>query len=319
MKKFYSYLIASFFSVMLVSAAPATGLQFSGAATSYMDLGQQAAFSPTQFTIEAWVNYQSFSGAYVLSTEGSAAGSGGNQGFVLRLSGSKLQLSMGSNADWPNLTGTTDLLLNTWYHIAATYSGTEINLYVNGVLDASATITTPMVTSVQNLCIGEGSMWKSRLFVGQMADLRFWNVVRTASEIAANMSTSLVGTESGLVADWKMNEGSGSVVADATGAYNITKQPDVAWFGVVNAVNSVYSNSTNIESAFYGRSVEVSNKTNSRLQFVIYNVTGQTVMTDYVNAGCKLQKQMTYLCGSYILRVVAEDGSTYTQKFILAN
>ncbi|MDP4238554.1 MAG: LamG domain-containing protein [Bacteroidota bacterium] len=230
MKKFYSFLVASLFSVMLVSAVPTTGLQFSGVATSYIDLGQQATFSPAQFTVEAWVKFQSLSGAYILSTEGSAAASGGNQGFVLRVTGSKLQLSLGANTEWPNVTSTTDILVNTWYHVAATYSGSEMKLYINGVLDASVIAAAPMVTSVQNVCIGEGSMWKGRLFTGQMADLRFWNVVRAQVDIAADMTSTLTGTEPGLVADWKMNEGSGTFVGDATGVYGFTKPADVAWF-----------------------------------------------------------------------------------------
>jgi hypothetical protein len=318
MKKFYSFLIASLFSVMLVTAAPTTGLQFSGIATSYIDLGQQTAFNSTQFTIEAWVNFQSLTGAYIISTEGSAAASGGNQGFVLRVTGTKLQLSLGANNAWPNLNSTTDILVNTWYHVAATYSGTEINLYINGVLDASTTITTPMVTSVQNLCIGEGSMWKNRLFIGKMADLRFWNVVLSATDIAGSMSTSLTGKEAGLVADWKMNEGAGAVVADATGTYNITKSADVAWFDLGAGVNPVYKNSSNIESVFSGRTLSVTNKTTARLHLTIYSISGQQIMTESVNAGNKFEKQLSYQRGSYILNCVSEDGSTYTEKIIIS-
>jgi len=39
MKKFYYFMVASLFSMLLVSAAPTTGLQFSGVTSSYIDLG----------------------------------------------------------------------------------------------------------------------------------------------------------------------------------------------------------------------------------------------------------------------------------------
>ena len=315
MKNFYSYLIASLFSVMIVTAAPTTGLQFSGLATSYIDLGQKTAFSPTQFTIEAWVNFQSLTGAYILSTEGSAAGSGGNQGFVFRVTGTKLQLSLGANAAWPNLNSTTDILVNTWYHVAATYSGTEIKLYINGVLDASTTITTPMVTSVQNLCIGEGSMWKSRLFVGQMADLRFWNVVRTASEIAANKSTSLMGSETGLIADWKMKEGTGTAVADVTGANLFTKPNDVAWFGVTNAVNSVLSDK--IETTLIGKTLRILNNYTSCVNVSICTLSGQKLFESKVNSGGNIEKKLNNMTGVFLLRYISEDGFTHAVKFVL--
>lgn len=230
MKKLYSFFLASLLSVMFAFAAPTTGLQFSGAATSFIDLGPQAAFSSSQFTVEAWVNYQSLSGAYIISNEGWTNATG-SEGFSLRIGGSKMEFVLGANTEWPSLQSTMDIQLDTWYHVAATYSGTEMKLYINGVLDASKTITNPMILSTQNVSIGEGSMWKGRLLNGKLGDLRFWNVVRTDAEIAANMSSSLTGKEAGLVANWKMNEGANSqTIADATGNYNITKPADVAWF-----------------------------------------------------------------------------------------
>jgi hypothetical protein len=44
-----------------------------------------------------------------------------------------------------------------------------------------------------------------------------WSVFRTATEIQANMRVMLRGTEPGLVAYYKFDEGSGMTVADATG------------------------------------------------------------------------------------------------------
>lgn len=229
MKTNYFFLIVSLFFVMQVSGAPTTGLQFTGASASYINVGQNSAFSPTQFTVEAWVYYQSTSGGYVISNEG-WDGTNGAQGFSIRTSGTKIELVLGSNGSWPSLQSSTDIPLNTWFHLAATYSGTEMKLYVNGVENASTSAITPMVTSNQNLSIGEGSMWKDRRFTGKMGDMRFWNVVRTQSEIFAAMSSSLVGTETGLVANWKMNEGTGSQVADVKNSFNLTKPDEVLWF-----------------------------------------------------------------------------------------
>jgi hypothetical protein len=123
MKKFYTFFLASFFSVMFAYAAPTTGLQFSGAATSFIDLGPQAAFSTPQFTVEAWVNYQSHAGSYIMSNEGWKQETGA-EGFSLRLFETKMELALGANAEWPVVRSTMDIQLDTWYHVAATYSGT---------------------------------------------------------------------------------------------------------------------------------------------------------------------------------------------------
>lgn len=316
MKKIYSFLVVSLFSVMLLSAAPTTGLQFSGASTSYIDCGANSAFAPAQFTIEVWAYYESTSGGYIISNEG-WDGANGSQGFSLRTSGSKIEIALGANTGWPSLKSTTDISLNTWMHITATYSGSELKLYVNGVEDATAAVTTPMVASNQSLCIGEGSMWKDRRFTGKISDLRLWNVAKTQAEIAVDMTSALTGIEAGLVAGWKMNEGVGATVADITGVYNLTKPDEVAWFGPVAGVESVGGNVINIESAINGRTLEVANNTNGKLQLAVYTPTGQKVLEDVVKTGAKFQKQLTNISGSYILKCTAEDGSVYAKRFIV--
>jgi hypothetical protein len=52
---------------------------------------------------------------------------------------------------------------------------------------------------------------------GKIDEFRVWSVFRTAAEIQANMRVMLRGTEPGLVAYYKFDEGSGMTAADATG------------------------------------------------------------------------------------------------------
>lgn len=53
---------------------------------------------------------------------------------------------------------------------------------------------------------------------GYLSELRFWSQARTSSEISDAFATPLSGTESSLEAYWPLDDGSGSAVADATGA-----------------------------------------------------------------------------------------------------
>jgi len=314
MKKITSFIFATLFSVMFVSAAPVTGLQFSGAATSFIDLGVQPAFSPSQFTIEVWVNFQDLKDSYIFDNENWGTGA---EGFVLHSSNSKIDILIGSGGRF-NLTSQNVIQKNAWNHIVATYSGTELKLFINGVLDGTLAVTATMVASTSKLCIGEGSVWGDRRFIGQMSDLRFFNVVRTDAEIAADMTSSLTGTETGLVAGWKMNEGAGTMVADVTGALNITKPADVAWFGLAAGVNTISNNSLEIASTVSGRNLSVTNNTNGNAQFAVYSVTGQKIMEDVVASGATIQKQLSNTKGAYILRSVAADGSSSSKKFIIA-
>lgn len=51
---------------------------------------------------------------------------------------------------------------------------------------------------------------------GLLDEVRVWNVARTQAEIAANMNAEISRKTSGLVAYWRMDEGSGQTAFDAT-------------------------------------------------------------------------------------------------------
>lgn len=228
MKKIYSYFVMSLFSVLLLSASPSTGLLFSGSTSSIIDLGPQAAFSPSQFTLEVWANYQVLNGGgYIISTEG---WNPTNHGFSLRLSGNKLQFSFGDGSAWQGITSSTDIVPQTWFHAAVTYSGTQVTMYINGVQTATAAVTTPMVASPEKVIFGDSPTWTNRCFNGILSDFRFWNVVRSQAEITSDMTSTLTGSETGLVAGWKMNEGTGTIVADIKATYPITLSSNVMWY-----------------------------------------------------------------------------------------
>lgn len=228
MKKIFLFLFASLFSVMFVSAAPTNGLLFSGNTASIINLGPQAAFSPTQFTMEVWVNYQVLNGGgYIISTEGATPS---NHGYSLRLAGNKLQFSFGDGSGWPGITSSADIVTKTWFHVAITYSGTQVKMYINGTQDANAAVTTPMVASPEKVVFGDSPSWTNRCFNGIISDFRFWNVVREQADIVADMTSLLTGSEAGLVAGWKMNEGSGTSVADVKATFPITIASNVAWY-----------------------------------------------------------------------------------------
>jgi hypothetical protein len=65
---------------------------------------------------------------------------------------------------------------------------------------------------------------------GKLDDVRIWNTVRTSAQISANYRSQVHGSQTGLVANWKFDEGTGTTAADsATGPENATLRGDATW------------------------------------------------------------------------------------------
>ena len=72
----------------------------------------------------------------------------------------------------------------TWAHIAATYDGATIRMYVNGVLDTSLATVVTIAANSLNLAIGAQPDGSSK-FTGAIHDARIYNYALGASEVLA--------------------------------------------------------------------------------------------------------------------------------------
>ena len=87
------------------------------------------------------------------------------------------------------------LTLNTWTHLASTYDGTTLRLYVNGTLAGSRPVNGSIETSSDPLWIGGNKQWGEN-FQGQIDDVRIYNRALSAAEILADKDKP-VGSSSG--------------------------------------------------------------------------------------------------------------------------
>ncbi len=71
-----------------------------------------------------------------------------------------------------------------WVHYAATYDGTTIRFYINGLLDTSKTASLTIASNSLPLSIG-GQSDGARKFTGQLDDVHVYNRALSAPEIAA--------------------------------------------------------------------------------------------------------------------------------------
>ncbi|MBU2650650.1 MAG: LamG domain-containing protein [Bacteroidetes bacterium] len=117
-------------------------------------------------------------------------------------------------------TGTTQMLVNKWYHIAGTYDGSNLRIYVNGILEKTVAHTGNITNGMSTMEIGGSGT--ERYFDGLMDEVRIWNDARTQDEIRQNMYREIISPGSDLVAYYKLNETTGTTAIDTKGSFNGT-------------------------------------------------------------------------------------------------
>ena len=78
-----------------------------------------------------------------------------------------------------------------WTHIAATYDGARMRLYLDGVLDNEVAHTGDVVQLGTDLSIGRNASRNLDHFEGAIDEVRLWNVARTHDEIISCMGNEL--------------------------------------------------------------------------------------------------------------------------------
>ncbi len=96
---------------------------------------------------------------------------------------------------------------NQWYHIALTWEGNSLKLYVNGnfVWSANDAVSSPIPDfHLYAFEFGRRAGENAYYMNGRLAEARLWNIARTQDEIKNSMYSSLIGVESGLIGYWPL-------------------------------------------------------------------------------------------------------------------
>ena len=191
----------------------------------------------TQLTAEALVRFRNFDREITTLM-------GVENKFLIRIGDSsfpadQIQVTNGATTKFPTVGNAANALpVNEWVHIAVTYDNGAIGIYVNGRLQSSGTCGEGAVnwgtyipvdeetSSDRGFHIGY-SYERDRELAGEIAEVRVWNRVLTADEIAAPDHFYTVDPASeNLVAYWKFNDGAGNVVRDWSSYGNDATAPE---------------------------------------------------------------------------------------------
>ncbi|HCN51060.1 MAG TPA: hypothetical protein DIT10_18540 [Chryseobacterium sp.] len=296
-------------------------------------------------SFEGWIKPSSFKSAspYISSIMGTEV-SDSNSAFLrlgdANVANNKVQFVLSINNVQQKLASTTALNANTWYHVAATYDGASMKIYINGVLDASKS-QTGSVSS--NGAFNVGYLYNtSRNFNGKVDEVRVWKRALSQTEISQNMCNVSVPATS-LAAYWKFNEGSGSSVQDTSGngvILTLTGVDASNWGTDVpcttgtsklaknganqKAISSAETNGKNHIKMYPNPASKSSSLTISvpdgynRGKLTVYDFNGRMVDSQTMKAGNYQYNVSALSSGNYIVQFESQDGSLkHTEKLIV--
>jgi len=147
-----------------------------------------------EITIEGWFRLLSVpsakhqtairkEGAYALEPQNPIEGNGDSFGLALWFFGNDIRVE-----------AATPVNVGEWTHIAGTYDGSQMNIYINGQLETTRNIGQKIDTSNEPLIFGRCDLY-DEIYDGEMDGIRIWNVERTQAEIQDAMNRRLTEQE----------------------------------------------------------------------------------------------------------------------------
>lgn len=180
----------------------------------YVQVDYRSQLNPDQFTIQFWARVQGGSGSNrtVLSTRYDA-----NRGFrITYRNDDSWEVWVGNGVTADSISYPMNAY-NKWVHVAATFNGINLTLYLNGEPRAEKSASY-MPNAIENLYIGRVNNILTSNFSGRIDEVSIFNYAKTQAEIVSSMNGGYSGSEPGMAAYYKFNQG----IAGASNSSHIT-------------------------------------------------------------------------------------------------
>ena len=195
-------LVSLFWHAAAHAYEPSEWVNFDGNMRVEVANGHELTHS--SFTVASWVWFDDNTGRQVILNRGGAA-----KLFTFYLFDGQLRMLVqyGTNA-YDKAIHTPAPAVGVWTHVAGTYDGSSIKLYVNGVLADTVTAVGSIPASNEPVIIGAQNATE-RFLKGRLEDVAYWKSVVSDADILALAQGSKTPTQvnaSNLLALWQLRD-----------------------------------------------------------------------------------------------------------------
>ena len=220
MKKESFYIIFSVLSIYTIEAQNSYSLNFDGE-SDYVEIIDESAMiaNSDQMTLSGWIyprgpnadSWTQFDGFFGFRNESDA------DFYLLQLGNYKVEGRLRSgDGVFTIVTVENSIISETWHHLALTYDGSNMILYIDGIEAGSTEAYGQITNGSVPLTIGRLVFDNTNFDLdGQVDEVSLWNLALTEQQVQDYMYADLTGEE-GLVGYWKLNEGTGSTSYDSS-------------------------------------------------------------------------------------------------------
>lgn len=187
------------------------------------------SFAFKKFTVESWYYANSIpTGGQARILTFDYAASGIRNGWALCVFPQgfpDFTLSSGDGTDWIDCLCPIAILPGKWYHIAGSFDGSNLRLYVNGVLENTVPYSGGVLAPGTNARIACQRLMDGTVRYGangKIDELKVYNYALSASTILSHYNAIVPPQNSGpLIASWSFDSSSSNTYYDMTGhGYN---------------------------------------------------------------------------------------------------
>ena len=167
--------------IALAGIANNYSMSFDGS-DDYIDVGDNNSLNPTsQLTLSVWVKKIGSGTGSTPAVYSSSKSSSNNGGFLITLhpTSSRFQFYVDTTGSggWVSIQNNVGIVTNQWYHIVSTWDGSNIKMYVDGVLQTNTASVSQIVYSIDiSATIGK---YATSYFNGKIDEVAIWNTALT--------------------------------------------------------------------------------------------------------------------------------------------